>query len=118
MTENFILRWGTHFIKSAQFGGHLRLTRTKTVAGSASAKEFSERSNSDTQALFSNSKSSHKGEFKAGASLSLADGAAFSASYNSDDSFNSNSQGSGNSGSNSASNSDTAKYDIHINSTS
>ena len=61
LTESFILRWGTHYIKSAKFGGHLRLTRTKTFKGSADVSEFAETANQDAQALFSNSQSTHIG---------------------------------------------------------
>ena len=91
-TENFILRWGTHYIKSAKFGGHLRLTRTKTFKGTASIREFSQTANSDTQSLFSNSYSTHSGKFKASSSFNLFSGAKIKSSYNSDDRFNSNTQ--------------------------
>ena len=42
-TENFIQRWGTHYIKSAKFGGQLQIRKTMEASQVASKYEFSEK---------------------------------------------------------------------------
>ena len=42
-TENFIQRWGTHYIKSAKFGGQLQIRKTIEASQVASKYEFSEK---------------------------------------------------------------------------
>ena len=40
-TENFILRWGTHYIKSGKFGGRLQIFKTMEGSQVSSKEEFS-----------------------------------------------------------------------------
>ena len=39
-TENFIQRWGTHYIKSAKFGGQLEIRKTMDAKDAKGRKEF------------------------------------------------------------------------------
>ena len=40
-TENFIQRWGTHFIKSAKFGGELEIRKTMDAKQAGTKSQFS-----------------------------------------------------------------------------
>eukprot|EP00058_Branchiostoma_floridae_P014109 XP_002599597.1 hypothetical protein BRAFLDRAFT_77695 [Branchiostoma floridae] len=51
--QNFYLRWGTHYIKSAKFGGQLKLMKTKQASKSLSISEFATRAESDWKKTFS-----------------------------------------------------------------
>lgn len=41
-SENFILRWGTHYIKSGKFGGRLQIFKTMDASQVSSKEEFSQ----------------------------------------------------------------------------
>ena len=63
-TENFIQRWGTHYIKSAKFGGQLQIRKTMEASRVASKYEFSEKIEEEFSFLFftsDESKSSTEG---------------------------------------------------------
>ncbi|XP_031555977.1 uncharacterized protein LOC116292765 [Actinia tenebrosa] len=51
--QDFILRWGTHYIKSARFGGQLELRKTQLASMTASKEEFSRESEMEFKTLFS-----------------------------------------------------------------
>ena len=42
LTENFILRWGTHYIKSGKFGGRLQIFKTMDASQVSSKAQFSQ----------------------------------------------------------------------------
>ncbi|XP_031555975.1 uncharacterized protein LOC116292763 [Actinia tenebrosa] len=50
--QNFILRWGTHYIKSARFGGQLELRKTQLASKTASKEEFAAESEVEFKSLF------------------------------------------------------------------
>ncbi|XP_031548993.1 uncharacterized protein LOC116286577 isoform X2 [Actinia tenebrosa] len=50
--QEFILRWGTHYIKSARFGGQLEVRKTQLASMSASKEEFAEKSEVEFKSLF------------------------------------------------------------------
>ena len=62
-TENFIQRWGTHYIKSAKFGGQLEIIKTMVASSVASKSEFAETMEAEYRGLFASAgaKSSTKG---------------------------------------------------------
>ena len=62
-TENFIQRWGTHYIKSAKFGGQLQIRKTIEASQVASKYEFSEKMEMEFRFLFASTgaKSSTEG---------------------------------------------------------
>ena len=39
-TEDFILRWGTHYIKSGKFGGRMQIFKTMEASEVASKEEL------------------------------------------------------------------------------
>eukprot|EP00058_Branchiostoma_floridae_P014133 XP_002599621.1 hypothetical protein BRAFLDRAFT_77720 [Branchiostoma floridae] len=45
--QNFYLRWGTHYIKSAKFGGQLKIIKTKQATKDLSMSEFATRAEAD-----------------------------------------------------------------------
>ncbi|KAI8493784.1 hypothetical protein Bbelb_281310 [Branchiostoma belcheri] len=45
--QNFYLRWGTHYIKSAKFGGQLKIIKTKQATQDLSMSEFATRAEAD-----------------------------------------------------------------------
>ncbi|XP_019630644.1 PREDICTED: uncharacterized protein LOC109474722 [Branchiostoma belcheri] len=45
--QNFYLRWGTHYIKSATFGGQLKIMKTKVATKDLSMSEFATRAEAD-----------------------------------------------------------------------
>ncbi|CAH1268604.1 CLEC4M [Branchiostoma lanceolatum] len=51
--QNFILRWGTHYITSAKFGGQLKIIKTKTASVTDSQESFAKAAQSDFHKLFS-----------------------------------------------------------------
>ncbi|CAH3123054.1 unnamed protein product [Pocillopora meandrina] len=61
--ENFIQRWGTHYIKSAKFGGQLQIIKTIEASQVASKYEFSEKMEMEFRFLFASggAKSSTEG---------------------------------------------------------
>ena len=65
--ENFIQRWGTHFIKSAKFGGELEIRKTIAAAEVQSKTEFSETMEAEFKSLFTSFSS--KKETKGGSSF-------------------------------------------------
>ncbi|XP_019621121.1 PREDICTED: uncharacterized protein LOC109467541 [Branchiostoma belcheri] len=51
--QNFILRWGTHYITSAKFGGQLKVVKTKTVTSEDNIVQFAQASQTNFKQLFS-----------------------------------------------------------------
>ncbi|XP_019632607.1 PREDICTED: uncharacterized protein LOC109476157 [Branchiostoma belcheri] len=45
--QNFYLRWGTHYIKSAKFGGQLKIIKTKQATRDLSMSEFATKAEAD-----------------------------------------------------------------------
>ncbi|KAI8516901.1 hypothetical protein Bbelb_054820 [Branchiostoma belcheri] len=45
--QNFYLRWGTHYIKSAKFGGQLKIIKTKQATQDLSMSEFATKAEDD-----------------------------------------------------------------------
>ncbi|KAI8493808.1 hypothetical protein Bbelb_281550 [Branchiostoma belcheri] len=45
--QNFYLRWGTHYIKSAKFGGQLKIIKTKQATQDLSMSEFATKAQAD-----------------------------------------------------------------------
>ncbi|XP_019620680.1 PREDICTED: uncharacterized protein LOC109467177 [Branchiostoma belcheri] len=45
--QNFYLRWGTHYIKSAKFGGQLKIIKTKQATQDLSMSEFATKAEAD-----------------------------------------------------------------------
>ena len=62
-TENFIQRWGTHYIKSAKFGGQLEIVKTMVASQVTSKSEFAEKMEAEYRGLFASAgaKSSTQG---------------------------------------------------------
>lgn len=50
--QNFLLRWGTHFIRSAKFGGQLTITKTAKSDKIKSEQEFASIAQTEFQAMF------------------------------------------------------------------
>ncbi|CAH1802432.1 unnamed protein product [Owenia fusiformis] len=80
--QNFLLRWGTHFIKSAKFGGSLKLSRTKVMSEKETEEQFATAAYSDMQSLLSNSFAAQSSSSQGSASLGLFTGARLQASRN------------------------------------
>ena len=38
--QDFILRYGTHYVKAAKFGGQLKVVKTKTISDSSDVTDF------------------------------------------------------------------------------
>ena len=53
--ENFILRYGTHVIVSAKFGGEFKIMNTQSKSKSTSIDKFAERCNQEAMSMFSRS---------------------------------------------------------------
>ncbi|XP_019634590.1 PREDICTED: uncharacterized protein LOC109477684, partial [Branchiostoma belcheri] len=51
--QNFILRYGTHYIRSAKFGGQLKIIKTKEASSDLSIQAFSERAQTEWKKSFS-----------------------------------------------------------------
>ncbi|XP_078666604.1 uncharacterized protein LOC144908685 [Branchiostoma floridae x Branchiostoma belcheri] len=51
--QNFLLRWGTHCITSAKFGGQLKIIKTKVATEQLSMESFSQAAQSDFKKAFS-----------------------------------------------------------------
>eukprot|EP00058_Branchiostoma_floridae_P005553 XP_002591041.1 hypothetical protein BRAFLDRAFT_69406 [Branchiostoma floridae] len=51
--QKFILRWGTHYITSAKFGGQLKIIKTKEASSQDSQQTFATAAQSDFKKLFS-----------------------------------------------------------------
>ncbi|XP_064604278.1 uncharacterized protein LOC135469660 isoform X3 [Liolophura sinensis] len=51
--QDFILRWGTHFIKSAKFGGQLKLAKTKRAKEGETIDSFATKAEADYEGMFS-----------------------------------------------------------------
>ena len=66
LIEDFIQRWGTHYTKSAKFGGQLQITKLMDAADVQSKKDFAVEMQAEFTALFSSggAKSSAKGGHK------------------------------------------------------
>ena len=56
--QDFILRYGTHFIKSAKFGGELKVMKTSKKESTLSAEQFAETAQSEFAGMMSTLKSS------------------------------------------------------------
>lgn len=65
-TENFIQRWGTHYIKSAKFGGQLEIIKTMLASYFSEKSEFAETMETEYKGLFASAGS--KSSTKTGAS--------------------------------------------------
>jgi hypothetical protein len=52
LSEDFILRWGTHYIKSARFGGQLELRKLQQASMTASKEEFAVECEVEFKSLF------------------------------------------------------------------
>ena len=51
-TENFIQRWGTHYIKSAKFGGELEIRKTKQADQDETKTDFAKTMEMEYKSLF------------------------------------------------------------------
>ena len=51
--ENFLQRWGTHYVKSAKFGGKLEIRKTMDASDVQSKKEFEKQMEMEYKSLFS-----------------------------------------------------------------
>lgn len=51
-TENFIQRWGTHYIKSARFGGQLEIRKRMDAKEAGTKTQFSEKMEFEYKSLF------------------------------------------------------------------
>lgn len=51
-TENFIQRWGTHFIKSAKFGGELEIRKTMDATQAGTKTQFSQKMEFEYKSIF------------------------------------------------------------------
>ena len=61
-TENFIQRWGTHYIKSAKFGGQLEIRKTMDASQAGSKTQFSEKMEVEYKTLFASVGAKYKKE--------------------------------------------------------
>lgn len=52
VAENFILRWGTHYIKSGKFGGRLQIFKTMAANEVSSKSEFSQIMEAEFRSIF------------------------------------------------------------------
>ena len=52
-SENFLQRWGTHYVKSAKFGGRLEIRKTMDASDVQSKKEFEKQMEMEYKSLFS-----------------------------------------------------------------
>ena len=51
-TENFIQRWGTHYIKSARFGGQLEIRKRMDAKDAGTKTQFSQKMEFEYKSLF------------------------------------------------------------------
>jgi Notch-like protein len=63
--SRFLERWGTHYIKSASFGGKFSLLRESRVQGKETKTEWKERVQDDTSSMFEKKESSVEAKAKA-----------------------------------------------------
>ena len=61
-TENFIQRWGTHYIKSAKLGGQLEIHKTMDASQAGSKTQFSEKMEVEYKTLFASVGAKYKKE--------------------------------------------------------
>ena len=61
-TENFIQRWGTHYIKSAKLGGQLEIHKTMDASQAGSKTQFSEKMEVEYKTLFASVGTKYKKE--------------------------------------------------------
>ena len=52
--QSFVLRYGTHYIRSSKFGGQLQVIKTSTSESSMSQEEFAETAENEFGAIFFN----------------------------------------------------------------
>ncbi|PAA75732.1 hypothetical protein BOX15_Mlig017717g9 [Macrostomum lignano] len=57
--QNFLLRWGTHFIRSGKFGGQLKITKTAKMNKVKSVAEFASIAETEFQSMFASLQSRH-----------------------------------------------------------
>ncbi|XP_078357304.1 uncharacterized protein LOC144642194 [Oculina patagonica] len=60
--QNFIQRWGTHFIKSGKFGGELEIRKTMDAAQAGSKTQFSEKMEFEYKSIFASVGAKYKKE--------------------------------------------------------
>ena len=72
--NDFLLRWGTHFIKSASFGGKFTLLRESVKKGEESQSEFQSRMQSSASELFESKSSDVDVSGKMSGGLDIAAG--------------------------------------------
>ena len=61
-TENFIQRWGTHFIKSAKFGGELEIRKTMDAKQAGTKTQFSQKMEFEYKSIFASVGAKHESE--------------------------------------------------------
>ena len=61
-TENFIQRWGTHFIKSAKFGGELEIRKTMDAKQAGTKSQFSQKMEFEYKSIFASVGAKYKKE--------------------------------------------------------
>ncbi|PAA55510.1 hypothetical protein BOX15_Mlig022132g2 [Macrostomum lignano] len=57
--QNFLLRWGTHFIRSGKFGGQLKITKTSKTSKIQSQEQFARIAETEFQSMFATLQSSY-----------------------------------------------------------
>ena len=65
----FLERWGTHYIKSASFGGKFSIVRKSTISGTETEDEWSASMQNSVSSMFESRKSSSSSDSSASASL-------------------------------------------------
>jgi len=71
---DFLSRWGTHYIKSASFGGKFTLLRKSTLSGKETKDEFQARMQDSASSLFESRTSSKEGSGSIGLGGGSVDG--------------------------------------------
>ena len=68
LTENFIQRWGTHYVKSSRFGGQLEIRKTMLASRATNKSTFAEKMEAEYRGLFASAgaKSSTEGGSETG----------------------------------------------------
>ena len=61
-TENFIQRWGTHYIKSAKFGGELEIRKTMDAKQAGTKTQFSQQMEFEYKSIFASVGAKYKKE--------------------------------------------------------
>ena len=80
---DFLLRWGTHYIKSASFGGKFTLLRESTLSGTETKQEWQSRMQNSASQLFESRTSSTNVQMDAKAGIGFT-GIGGSANLNTD----------------------------------